>query len=203
VFLGLDQQLAGLIGLLGPGPNGKQIVHLSSTIGDPNGGAIAVTDAANAALGKFRAAMLIDPHNQNKGTIIAEAKSFLEPNPNQAGTEIVYTCIEGPEAAAYVRGTAQLVGGKAIVPFPEHFVAVIAAAGLTVQVMPLSANSLGLAVVSKRSDGFSVKELNAGTGNYEFDWEAKCVRKGQENYRVVRPSEEFALPPIDVGPPVA
>jgi hypothetical protein len=53
-----------------------------------------------------------------------------------------------------------------------------------VQVTPLSAGSRGLAVVTKASDQFVAKELSGGTGNYNFDWEAKSVRRGQENYHL-------------------
>ena len=30
-------------------------------------------------------------------------------------------------------------------------------------------------------------ELSGGTGNYEFDWRVEAVRKGWENYKVIRP----------------
>jgi len=68
------------------------------------------------------------------------------------------------------------------------------AASMTVQVTPLSSDSLGLAVAAKRLDGIVVKELHGGTGNYEFDWEVKSVRKGYEKYQVIRPRGETALP---------
>ncbi|MBL0295570.1 MAG: hypothetical protein IPQ04_15295 [Saprospiraceae bacterium] len=31
-----------------------------------------------------------------------------------------------------------------------------------------------------------LKELRKGTGNHNFDWEVKAVRKGYENYEVIR-----------------
>lgn len=71
---------------------------------------------------------------------------------------------------------------------------------MTIQVTPLSAHSLGLAVVTKRLSGIEVKGLHRGTGNYEFDWEVKCVRKGHEDYRVIRPCSEMAMStPDDTG----
>jgi len=42
-----------------------------------------------------------------------------------------------------------------------------------------------------RKDGypvFAVKELFNGTGTYSFDWEAKCIRKGYEDYEVIQES---------------
>jgi hypothetical protein len=49
---------------------------------------------------------------------------------------------------------------------------------------------MGLAVVEKTEKGFKVKELMKGKGNYQFDWEVKGVRKGYEDYKVVRDKEE-------------
>jgi len=57
---------------------------------------------------------------------------------------------------------------------------------ITVQLTPLSADSLGLAVISKGVDKIQVKELHRGTGNYDVDWEVKSVRNGYEQYQVVR-----------------
>ncbi|MEE9296556.1 MAG: hypothetical protein V3W34_16555 [Phycisphaerae bacterium] len=61
---------------------------------------------------------------------------------------------------------------------------------MTVQLTPRSADSLGLASVERTSARIVVKELHHGVGNYEFDWEVKAVRKGFENYQVVRPSDD-------------
>jgi hypothetical protein len=105
--------------------------------------------------------------------------------------DIVYTCVEGPEAAAYVRGTATLSNGIAEIEFPEHFQIVASEIGLTVQITPLSADSRGLAVIKKNSEGFEVKELFDGIGNYSFDWEAKCVRRGYEDFQVLQENNEM------------
>lgn len=48
-----------------------------------------------------------------------------------------------------------------------------------------------MAVVEKVANGFRIKELHSGTGNYQVDWEVKCVRKGKESYRVVRGASEM------------
>jgi hypothetical protein len=179
---------AGFLALLGPA--GQQAVQLSTVAGSPDNGAIAVTDAAGAAAGVFRAQLAVD---NGKGTLSADEKNFRVPNPAQADTDIVYACIEGPEAAAYVRGTAKLANGACTVTLPDHFAAVIAAKGMTVHVTPLSADSLGLAVVKKSPKSFAVRELQHGTGSYAFDWEAKAIRKGYEDYKVIRPQHERSL----------
>jgi hypothetical protein len=120
------------------------------------------------------------------GIIFADVKNFRIPYPNQPGKEIWYASLEGPEAAAYVRGTATMVNGEAEVLFPAHFEAIASPQSMTVILTPLSADSEGMAVIEKTAQGFKVKELRQGTGSYSFDWEVKCVRQGYENYRAVR-----------------
>jgi hypothetical protein len=124
----------------------------------------------------------------NHTVVIADVKNFHAPNPDDPTTEIWYASVEGPEAAAYVRGTAELKEGTATVRLPDHFKNVAVEAGMTVQLTPRSAESKGLAVVEQTPDHFVVKELFQGTGGYEFHWEVKAVRKGYEDYRVIRPS---------------
>jgi hypothetical protein len=62
---------------------------------------------------------------------------------------------------------------------------------MTIMLTPLSADSKGLAVVEKSTSGFSVRELSNGTGSYAFDWEAKCIRKGYEDYKVIQESTDI------------
>jgi hypothetical protein len=191
VVLSRNAAGGGFVSLLGPG--GRQTVQLTGVAGAPNAGIISVTDAAGAAANVFKAAMAVDASGM--GTITATVKNFRVPHPSRADADIVYACIEGPEAAAYVRGTTRLINGKGVISLPEHFVAVAGVGGMTVQVTPLSSHSLGLAVVEKRSSEILVTELNHGTGNYDFDWEVKSVRKGHEGYQVVRDRSETALVP--------
>jgi hypothetical protein len=166
------------------GSNGSYNTLLTNLSGFPNNGYVTVYDAG----GNNLAGMYID--SAGYGAIYAEVKSFRVANPRQPDTEIVYACIEGPEAAAYIRGTSQLVAGHAIVQLPEHFQDVAVAEGMTVQVTPCSADSKGLAVVQQALDGFVVQELLQGTGSYEFHWRVEAVRKGHEDYRVIRSSSE-------------
>jgi hypothetical protein len=151
-----------------PGAGG--IVPLSSVPGAPDNGAVFVTDVAGSATGiTAKAGMFVD--GNGRGVVMADIKNFRVPHPSQPDTDIVYACVEGPEAAVYVRGTAHLVNGEAVISLPDHFGSVASPEGMTVQVTPLSADSLGLAIVTKRLSGIEVKELHRGTGNYEFDWE--------------------------------
>lgn len=121
------------------------------------------------------------------GEVYADRKNFRVPNPADATTDIWYCCPEGPEAAMYVRGTGRLVNGSATIALPDHFRNLAVEAGMTVQLTPLSADSKGLAITSKRLSGIEVRELTNGSGDYEFDWRVEAVRKGHEDYQVIRP----------------
>ncbi|MFC1852432.1 hypothetical protein ACFL27_19715 [candidate division CSSED10-310 bacterium] len=120
------------------------------------------------------------------GSINGNTKNFVMDHPRIPELNIVYASIEGPEAAAYVRGSGTLINGEAIIELPEHFSLVVNDFGLTVHVTPLSATSEGLAVVEKSSRQIVVVELRNGKGNYDFDYIVKGVRRGYENYQVIR-----------------
>jgi hypothetical protein len=190
-YLSRNSDNAGYLDIYGP--NGNPNVRITSMESFPNRGAITVFDAT----GDAKAGLWID--SDGKGLVWGDTKNFRMAHPYRADQEIWYACIEGPEAGAYLRGTSRLVDGKAEVTFPEHFQIVASAAGMTVYLTPTDANSLGLAVTSKSATGFSVQELYEGKGNYDFDWEVKSVRKGYENYRVLRSKAEMRT----AGPPNA
>lgn len=184
----LDTASGGQSGVVAAlGPNGRLNAALITVQQNPNHGAVAVYDAAENA----KAFMLVDV--DGRGFVVADVKSFRVPNSKKSGTDIVYASIEGPEAAAYVRGTARLVDGKAVITFPDHFMAVASPKGMTVQLTPLSADSLGLGVVDKNLKGLVVKELHGGKGSYEFDWEVKAIRKGYEDYQVIQPHSKLVV----------
>ncbi len=125
------------------------------------------------------------------GVVCANIKNFRMDHPTRPDKEIWYACIEGPEAAAYERGTAQLINGEVTIQFSEHFELVANPATMTVILTPNDASSKGLAAFEKTDKGFTVKELFNGTGNYSFDWESKCVRKGYEDFEVIRDKAEM------------
>jgi hypothetical protein len=58
---------------------------------------------------------------------------------------------------------------------------------MTVQLTPRSPDSEGLATSKVSLAGIEVQELHRGTGNYEFDWRIEAVRKGWEDFQVIRP----------------
>ena len=123
---------------------------------------------------------------QGQSVVQANVKNFVMDHPTDPKKEIWYACIEGPEAAAYNRGTATLVNGEAYIKFSDDFHVILNPATLTINLTPLSAESEGLAVVERNADGFRVRELHKGQGNYKFDWQATAVRKGYEDFKAVR-----------------
>ena len=162
------------------GPGGSRNTAIGST--SPERGGIWVFNE----FGDPKAAIFVNPLDGD-GVVSADVKAFRVPNPRDKATEIMFACVEGPEAAAYVRGTAMLTDGRATVTLPEYFLDVAVAEGMTVQITPRSANSKGLAVIDRSVERFEVRELLDGRGSYEFDWEVKAVRRGHEHFQVIRP----------------
>jgi len=181
-----DVQAAGAGFLNLYGPNGQPNIVLGTPGNNqPDYGAMTLRDNS----GNSQVSLFID--SDGNGQITADGanggvKSFVMPHPNRPGKDIVYACIEGPEAAAYERGTADLINGEAFIPFSETFSIVANQETMTVMTSPWSSESKGLAVVERTEAGFRVKELHGGAGNYRFDWEVKAVRKGWEDFKVIR-----------------
>jgi len=140
--------------------------------------------------GGLQARMYVDAGGT--GYVEADVKSFVSENPDDPTTEIRYACPEGPEAAAYVRGTATLVDGRAVVQLPDHFTAVADLDGITVQLTPHSADSKGLAAIERTTEQITVQELGGGHGNYAFDFSVMCTRKGYQDFQVVVPKRTGA-----------
>lgn len=144
---------------------------------DQWGGGLQLWDAS----GNVKAQLTVNQSGLGKlyvDEIYASVKNFKVENPMDPSTDIYYACPEGPEAAAYVRGTARLVDGAAVIELPKHFTAVASEHGLTVQLTAHSAESMGLAAVERSTERIVVRELAKGQGNYEFDFYVMAVRKG-------------------------
>ncbi len=189
-FSSLARSGAGTFHLFGE--NGNYNISIGANPGvNDNHGRIYIHDAN----GTSKAYMLINSAGDGvinadnicaNVNVCANIKNFRMDHPTRPDKEIWYACIEGPEAAAYERGTAQLINGEATIQFSEHFELVLNHTTMTVTLTPLDANAKGLAVIEKTATGFKVKELNGGTGNYSFDWRAEGVRRGFEDYEVIR-----------------
>jgi hypothetical protein len=110
-------------------------------------------------------------------------KSFAQDHPTDPTKQIVYVALEGPEAGTYIRGTAQLINGEAVIVLPEHFSLVTNDEGLTVQLTPLG-DWLQLYVVEKSAKRIIVREAQGKSG--KFDYLVQGVRKGYENHQVIQ-----------------
>ncbi len=165
------------------GSNGSINTIISNLLGFPNQGGIDVRDAS----GFTQAGMIVNSSGQ--GEIFGDIKNFRMEHPEDASKSIWYASLEGPEAGAYERGVGTLDNGYAFIPYSDHFRLVINPETVTVILTPHSHQTFGLAVVEKRPDGFVVRELMDGEGNFSFDWVVQGVRQGWEDYEVIRPRD--------------
>ena len=162
------------------GPNNELNISMDYNDTNYNRGAIYVYNEEGAP----KVGLFIR-ESTGMGELFADVKHFRMDYPGMAEKEIWYASLEGPEAAAYIRGTSKLVNGEAFITFPDHFKHVSNTGSMTVQITPLFWDTFGLAVTEKTNSGFRVKELKGGQGNFEFDWEVKCVRQGFEDYKII------------------
>jgi hypothetical protein len=126
------------------------------------------------------------------GVLYASAKNFVQPHPSDPSKEIVYVAMEGPESAVFLRGTAKLADGKAIIETPDCFKHVASDSGITVQFTPRSADSNGLAAVGVAKDRIEVVELMKGKGTYEFDYFITAKRVGFEAHAPIAVNSHFS-----------
>ncbi len=175
-----DQTATGVGELALYGPNGSRNVLLGNFGKRPDNGLVGVFDE----FGVEQAAICVN--DNGLGEIYGDVLNVPIGSGFRANSEIVYSSTVGPEATIFIRGTAQLINGRATLILPDHFRSAADENRLTVQLTPLSADSKGLAVVQKSLGGIMIRELLAGIGNYAFDWEVKCVRKDQLNFQVER-----------------
>ncbi len=166
-------------------------VAVYNNVGNPRAG-INVTSSDNGEITirdsstQIVAGMRVNIFGQ--GEIFGDIKSFRVANPRDASTDIWYASLEGPEAAAYYRGTATLRTGHAMIAIPEHFSDVCSHTSLTVHLTPKSAISKGLAFTGIQDGQVIVEELMGGKGTYEFDYLLIDVRSGHEGFKVIRPT---------------
>lgn len=115
--------------------------------------------------------------------IVNGTKYFVQSHPTDATKEIAYACLEGPESGTYVRGSAEMVNGKAVIALPDHFGMVTGAKGLTVQLTPRG-SWMELYVTDATVAQVTVAEAQARSGR--FDYLVQGVRLGYEDRPVIR-----------------
>jgi hypothetical protein len=201
-----DEDDSGLLRLVGQ--DGGNVVTATAFSPDAgNHGRIQVYGGADGEIGQLRGELRADPASDGgrlelrdaagNPTIVLDGATgiitksglngFRVPHPRDDRKEIVYGSLEGPEAGMYVRGTARVEGGRAVVKLPEHFAALARPGTLTVQLTPGSAETYGLAVVEKTPQQIAVRELGRGTGDFSFDYVVFAERADLEPVTVVRP----------------
>lgn len=117
---------------------------------------------------------------QAKGSVISRgAKRFAIPHPCKAGQTLIHAAIEGPEAAVYYRGEAQLANGRAVVSLPQYFEALTRMEGRTV--MLTNVDGFDRLAVQRRegrqvADGRFVVISENSSSSQAFTWEVKAVR---------------------------
>lgn len=124
-----------------------------------------------------------------------KVNNFVMDHPQDKGKQIYYCVLEGPEAGVYVRGTAQLAGGSALVSLPDHFKHVASPSGLTAHLSPRSALSRGVAATHVNPESLRIEELFGGLGSYPVDYIVHGVRAGHERYEVIR-ARRARTPPL-------
>lgn len=225
-FLGINNNAGGQRVAMTTAPGGSGFLNLNDGSGQPrviltidqnSGGAILTTAADGSDAVEIETvasgAGLVSLNNSagtisiqlNGNTGVITATDFVTTgtatssiaHPVDPDKDIYYVSLEGAEAGVYVRGTAQLIRGKARIQLPDHFSLVANAEGMTAQVTPRSSSSMGLAVIELSPQEIVVEELYNGNGNYEFDYMVNSVRQGFEDFQVVRDKEQGAK--VDVG----
>ncbi|MDZ4686198.1 MAG: hypothetical protein SH850_14115 [Planctomycetaceae bacterium] len=115
-----------------------------------------------------------------KGDVVAQgAKKFAISHPTQTGKTLVHAAIEGPEAAVYYRGEAQLTNGRAVVSLPDYFESLTREEGRTV--MLTNVDGFDRLAVQRQSgsqvvDGKFIVISDNASSSQAFTWEVKAAR---------------------------
>ncbi len=121
-------------------------------------------------------------------------KSFIQPHPTDPSKEIRFVCLEGNESGTYFRGSAELLGGLAVIEVPEEFRLASEPTSITVQ---LTARGPGadLFVESESLDQIVVR----GRGDVRFDYLVNGVRRGYADFEPI--AENHGYVPRERGVP--
>jgi len=159
-------------GVAGNSSSGSGVAGNSSS-----GSGVSATSSSGLA-GNFVGDVAVTGNFSASGT-----KNFVQAHPTDPSREIVYVALEGGEAGTYVRGTGQLVNGKAVLELPEHFRLVTDTQGLTIHLTARGA-WLQLYVVELDTAQIVVREAQGQSGT--FDYLIHGVRRGYEQHEVIR-----------------
>lgn len=167
-------------------PDGKNLVMITATEGTTDSGAIGVCYKGEQK-GRFqiingKSCLTTDEIFLN-GTQLHSSTTNYSSTLKSSSDYAPCFVSESTDNQITFRGTATLNNGKFKVILPPQETEKIAENSITIQVIPLSADSKGLAVLQKNNHSFTVAELMAGTGNYDFDWTLTALIKETEQLR--------------------
>ena len=163
---------------------------MGSTFG--NGAAIFGRADGTGPAGSFMGNVVVNGNLSVSGTLSAGSKPFVQPHPTDPSKEVMYIAMEGPESTIFLRGTTNLIDGKAAIETPEYFRIVAGDEGITVQFTPRSSKSKGLAAVEVNRNSITIEELMDGTGTYEFDYFITAKRAGFEKHEPIQANKHFS-----------
>ena len=127
-----------------------------------------------------------------QGTLTAGSKNFVQNHPYDPSLEVVYTTLEGPEAATFTRGSARLVAGRATVPLESTFALVTHPdLGLTVALTPRGAWA-DLYVEAVTTTELVVAAAAGSPQDAAFDYHVMGLRVGYEESPTLRPKRRDA-----------
>jgi hypothetical protein len=122
----------------------------------------------------------------NRYSLYVDGRTFANDvisqlNLNATGQQRIVTYVPTSTSVdVYVKGTATMQNGKAMIRFDENFKNIISEKNLPViTVTPMGASN-GIYIESISSDGFAVAENNNGTSNVSISWIAVGTKKGYE-----------------------
>jgi hypothetical protein len=167
------------IGLLG-----DSNVLISNLADFPDNGFVGVYSEGEVVAGIYAT-------EEGRGLIFADEKDFVVDHPERSGHKILYTSLEGPEAAIYHRGVVKLREGRGTIELPDHFRALANPSTLTVQLTPRSLASLGVAVGPIGKGRVEIGELQNGKGSYDVYYVVHALRRGYEDRQAVMSREQF------------
>jgi len=112
---------------------------------------------------------------------VSGTKNFEVDYPGNPNKKIVYVALEGPEAGTYVRGSAVCENGEKVINFPDYFSLVTSDKGLTANLTPRN-NFSNLYIKELTNE----KLIVGCEMNNSFDYTVFGLRKGYENFEVIR-----------------
>lgn len=177
LFASGSLNVGGAGGWTDPGPGNLRVKGTTELDGTTTINAVFTVNGATAING----ATVINGATKVNGAFnVTGSKNFVIPHPISPSSKcLVHSTLEGPEAAVFYRGEAQLQNGTATVTLPPYFEALTRAEARTVLLTPIVENDepvSALAATRVRHGCFTVRMIADGNPSQCFWWEVKALR---------------------------